>query len=176
MMIYRFNHDVLNVDTLENVNALEGKSHLCLFNLNELESVSQDLGISPKIVAECLGGITSKFESHDGFDFITLNIPEAINEGEKPQRLCIYFTDRFLLFASDRDEFFKSLLLDIEAEKIKNLSPGKIIRLFFDKLTLDDRFILEKIEQEISKLEEDLIMSKTDDLISFLIAFSCYSG
>ncbi|KNZ41716.1 magnesium transporter [Acetobacterium bakii] len=170
-MIYRFNHDVLIVDALENVNALEGKSHLCIFNLNELESVSPDLGISPKIVAECLEGITSKFESHDGFDFVTLNIPEAINEGGKPHRLCIYFTDKFLLFVSDHDDFFKNLIFDIEAEKIKNISPGKIIRLFFDKLTLDDRFILEKIEQEIAKLEEDLIMSKTDELIPFLIAF-----
>ncbi|MGV8907259.1 MAG: CorA family divalent cation transporter [Acetobacterium sp.] len=171
MMIYLIENDTLKLDTLEHVNVIEGKSHLCVLPLEDLQSISTELGICQKIVDECLNGITSKFESHDGFDFITLNIPDAINQGDKPQRICIYFTNKFLLFASDNSLFMSNLITDIGAEKIKNLSPGKIIRLFFDKLTIDDRFELEKIEQDISNLEEDLIMSKKNDLVNYLIAF-----
>lgn len=171
MMVYLLDNDTLIVDALENINGSEKKSHLCIIGFEELRSISDDLGINEKIVDECLTGITSKFESHDGFDFVTLNVPDAINQGEKPNRVCIYLTHKFLLFVSDNDQFMDRLVFDIESEKIKNLSLGKIIRLFFDKLTFDDRFDLEKIEQDISNLEEDLIQSKKNDLVDYLITF-----
>lgn len=171
MMIYLLDNDTLIIDTFEHINAIADKSHLCIVSLDELQSVSSDLGLSAKIVDECLRGITSKFESHDGFDFITLNIPDAINQGEKPQRVCIYFTKKLLLFVCNDYEFINDIVVDIEAEKIKNLSLGKIMHLFFDKLTIDDRFVLEKIEQDISNLEQALIMSKKNDLVNYLITF-----
>jgi len=44
------------------------------------------------------------------------------------------------------------------------------MHLFFDRLTFDDSLELEKIEQEISNLEEELIVSKKNDFI-FLVFF-----
>ncbi|MBK5243696.1 MAG: magnesium transporter [Eubacteriaceae bacterium] len=170
-MNYLIDNGTLKIEPLENINTIEGKSHLCILSLEELPSISDELGISPKIVAECLTGINSKFESHDGFDFITLNIPDAINQGNKPQRVCIYFTNKFLIFASNNGTFMSKLIIDIAGETINKLSPGKIIRLFFDKLTCDDRHELEKIEQDISNLEEALILSKKNNLVNYLIAF-----
>ena len=171
MMIYLIDNDTLEIDTLEHINTIEGKSHLCILNCEELQAMSHKLGLCQKIIDECLTGIVSKFESHDGFDFITLNIPDAINKGNKPKRISIYFTGKFLLFISNDSTYMNKLVIQIASEKIKNLSPGKIIRLFFDKLTLNDRFQLEKIEQEISDLEEDLIASKQNDLVNYLITF-----
>jgi len=171
MMIYLIDNDTLEIDTLEHINAIEGKSHLCILNCEELQSINHKLGLCQKIIDECLTGIVSKFESHDGFDFITLNIPDAINKGNKPKRISIYFTSKFLLFISNDSTYMNKLIIQIASEKTKNLSPGKIIRLFFDKLTLNDRFQLEKIEQEISDLEEDLIASKKNDLVNYLITF-----
>ena len=170
-MIYLIDNDTLEIDTLEHINTIEGKSHLCILNCEELQAMSHKLGLCQKIIDECLTGIVSKFESHDGFDFITLNIPDAINKGNKPKRISIYFTGKFLLFISNDSTYMNKLVIQIASEKIKNLSPGKIIRLFFDKLTLNDRFQLEKIEQEISDLEEDLIASKQNDLVNYLITF-----
>ena len=59
---------------------------------------------------------------------------------------------------------------DIEAKEVKNVNLGKIMHLFFDRLTFDDSFELEKIEQEISNLEEELIVSKKNDFV-FLVSF-----
>jgi len=170
-MIYLIDNDTLKTDTLEHINAIEGYSHLCILNCEELQTINHKLGLCQKIIDECLTSIVSKFESHDGFDFITLNIPDTINKGNKPKRISIYFTSKILLFISNDSTYMNKLVIEIGAEKIKNLSPGKIIRLFFDKLTLNDRFQLEKIEQEISDLEENLIASKKNDLVNYLITF-----
>ena len=62
------------------------------------------------------------------------------------------------------------IVLDIEAKEVKNVNLGKIMHLFFDRLTFDDSLELEKIEQEISNLEEELIVSKKNDFI-FLVFF-----
>ena len=44
------------------------------------------------------------------------------------------------------------------------------MHLFFDRLNFDDSHELKKIEQEISNLEEELIVSKKNDFV-FLVSF-----
>ena len=60
------------------------------------------------------------------------------------------------------------IVSDIEAKEVKNVNLGKVMHLFFDRLTFGDSLELEKIEQEISNLEEELIVSKRT--ISFFLS------
>lgn len=169
-MIYLLDNDILKVVSLEQAGTLGTQSHLGLISFDELPAAGPVFGISEKIMAECLSTSMSKFESHDGFDFITLNIPEDLDKYNKPQRVCLYSTSKLLLFVHDNNQTLNRIEAEIKADEIKNISLGKIMHLFFDRLTFDDSLVLEKIERSILELDDHLLDSKKD-AFSLLVSF-----
>jgi hypothetical protein len=62
----------------------------------------------------------SKYENHEGFDFIILNIPDDSDQRKKPHRVCIYYTGKMLLFISNNYEVINDMATAIQNNKIKN--------------------------------------------------------
>ncbi|MCG2730441.1 MAG: magnesium transporter [Acetobacterium sp.] len=171
MLLYRLENDTLMIDSLSQTGITIDQKHLCLTDFDELPSINEQLGISDKIVKECIQNGGSRLESYDGFDFITLHLPDAIVLDHKPNRICIYFSANLLVFISDRSAFISDIVVNAQTEGIKIPTLGKFLHLFFDKLTIDDRLVLASIEEEISSLEEEFIVSIKKDLAEYLIAF-----
>jgi len=169
-MVYLLDHDHLKSVPIEQIKAAGEQSRLCVFSFDEFASVSGVLGIPEKIRNECVSCSISKFESHEGFDFIVLNIPDGIDHYSTSQRVCLYLTPQMLVFVCNDQQQISSIVAEIEAREIKGVSLGKILHLFFDRLTVDDSLELEKIEQEIAKLEEELVVVKKSDF-AFLVSF-----
>jgi len=169
-MIYRLDQNTLTAATIGQLAAEKGKPYLCILNFAELPDASSDLGISDKTVSECLSFTASKFESHEGYDFIILNIPDDLYMDQQPQKVCLFFTSNLLVFICENNLVIANIVTEIENEAVKNVSLGRIMHLFFDRLTFDDSMALKKIEQEITDLEEELIVSKKSDFI-FLVSF-----
>jgi len=168
---YRLENQAFTTDFFEHIDPNNDQIHLCILDFPELAGVSGKLGIGERLVDECLNSRSSKFDSYDGFDFITIILPEAICQDLKPQRIGIYFRADLLLFVSDRSNFINDIVINTQTEGIKVHSLGKFFHLFFDKLTIDDREVLVSIEEEISSLEEEFIVSVKNDLADYLITF-----
>lgn len=173
MLAYLLQNDTLTIDAIAPGKFPDDRDekYLCILDFETFYMAGQQLGVSNKIVKECMDNNISKFESHDGFDFITLEIPDSINQDKKPKRICIYFRSNLLLFVTDHIDFINAIVAEIQTEKTKNLSLGKFLHLFFDKLTFDDRLVLEAIEEEISNLEEEFIVAIKNNLVDYLITF-----
>lgn len=169
-MVYLLDDDNLLSISMDQISTSADEPHLWIINFAELQKAGNLLGISEQIIQECLSNKISKFENHDGFDLIILNIPAEIDQLNQPQRICLYLTGKLLLFISDDNQVINDIIKGVEAKEIKNVSLGRILHLFFDRLTFDDSLDLEKIEQEISSLEEELIVSKKNDFF-FLVAY-----
>ena len=169
--VYRLENDAFTKASFEQIDPNNNQIHLCILDFPALAGVSARLGLSDRIVDECLTNRSSKFDSYDGFDFITINLPEAISQDLKPHRIGIYFRADLLLFVSDRSNFIDNIVINTQTEGIKVHSLGKFLHLFFDKLTIDDREVLVSIEEEISNLEEEFIISVKNDLADYLITF-----
>lgn len=171
MQVYRLENDAFTRASLEQLDPDNNQIHLCILDFAELAAVGGKLGIGERQVDECLNSRSSKFDSYDGFDFITIILPEAISQDLKPQRISIYFRADLLVFVSDRSHFIDDIVRNTQTEGIKVHSLGKFFHLFFDKLTFDDREVLVAIEEEISSLEEEFIVSIKNDLADYLITF-----
>lgn len=171
MLVYRLENDTFITTSAAQIATGDDQKHLCLTSLDELPTINKQLGISDKIVAECIQNGGSRLESYDGFDFITLHLPDAILLDRKPKRICIYFRKDLLVFITDRENFVNDIVVNIQTEEIKIPTLGKFFHLFFDKLTIDDREVLVSIEEEISSLEEEFIVSIKNDLADYLISF-----
>ena len=171
MLVYLLDHNTFTIDAFEQINNDQSQKHLCILDFETLPAVYEQLGISDKIFEECLLEGTSKFEGYDGFDFITIMVPDPICQDKKPKRICIYFRDNLLLFVTDHQDFINESVICTQSEELKIPALGNFFHLFFDKLTCDDRLILEGIEEEISNLEEELIVSTKNDFVDALVIF-----
>lgn len=171
-MIYLLDGTVVNKDTLKDESSLGKDPYIGVLNKAELEDWNPYLGIGSNIMQECLTGQVSKFESHDGFDYIALHIPDKSDLENKESRISIYFRANLLVFICEEQHEY-SILADIiskvEMKEIKNLTLERVLYEFFDLLTASDSLYLENLEQEIENIEEDLITSVKKDYIKEIV-------
>ena len=162
----------MDIDNLKQDEILGDVPCIGILNKREVEKWNSYLGINDRIVEECLNGSVSKFESHDGFDYISLTIPDKGDLLGKGNRISIYFRSNLLIFICDEVEEYSllhSIIQKIEMKEIKNLSLERVLYEFFDFLTVGDSMFLENLEQEITELEEALITSEKKDYIKEII-------
>jgi len=147
-----------------------GKQYLWIIAQNELQEASDALLLNETLISEIRTGDVSKFESHEKFDFITLNIPADLLAEGKSQRVCIYRSEPLLVFFSEDDIVLNNMMADYTGKTQKKASLTRVLYQYFDRVTYDDSLTLKKIEQDISALEEQLIVSKKSDF-RFLVAY-----
>lgn len=168
-MVYSLNNDILIQDSIDNIVLNDGKLFVCVVTFEQLESVAPKLNINEKILYESLSGRTSKFESYEGFDFISLRIPK-INDVLKPsKKVCIFFTRNLLVFTCNNNPIIDDLISKTVSGEIKCTNLSKMLYIFFDRLTSEDTYSIENIEQEIAELEENLMTSKKDNYLNNII-------
>jgi magnesium transporter len=152
----------------------EAEPYLCIFNKEELRANAKMLKVNDRTVKECIEGNTFKFESHEGFDFIALNIPWDKESLIALKHISIYFRPNMLIFVSNHLEVLP-IVEEIQTEieetsgEMKDLSLQKILYLFLDNLTKTDSNKLELMEERILKLEEAIITSRNKNFIAEII-------
>ena len=142
--------------------ALRAEDTLCLVSFDEFEQTNRALCIPARTAGEIMSCTVTKFESHSGFDFICLNLPEC----KYPERLCIYFKKDLLLFVYQKGGHL--------IENIKRLcsleTGGHVLFAFFEELICRDAEYLEELEERISALEENLLTGRQQDCTRDIVA------
>lgn len=146
-----------------------GQPVLCLAAAADLPLLQPLTGMSDRILAECDADGGIKFESHEGFDFIFLEIPDLADGGAGKTDVFLYFRPNLLLIGSadpTADPLQQDLrrLVDLALSESGSLSLEKTLQLFFDRLTAKDMQLLTAIEEEAAAVEESLLASRTPDL------------
>lgn len=143
---------------------------LCILTKKELPDCYKRLGINDRLLSEIIGGNGMKFESHEGFDYISLSLPVPEDPVNKKTHLAVYFRENLLLFCCEDPITIHILketrdLAEQEAMEVGRLSLEKVMQIFFDQLTLNDSALLESIEEQATQMEEMLITSKVRNYI-----------
>lgn len=171
-MIYNLDGNVIQLEKLKPDELLGHMPCIGVLDRSELIEWNPHLAINDRILEECLKGMVSKFESHDGFDYISLMVPDKTNLMGNSSSISIYFRTNLLIFICDETQDYSllhSIITRIEQKEIKNLSLERILYEFFDLLTAGDSLFLETLEQEITELEESLFTEKKKDYIKEII-------
>lgn len=170
-MINLINNLNSNVNSLNDIFIKDDQSYLMLLDIKELELIKDKLPIDSKIMSEFYKTGTSKFESHYGFDYIKLIIPNAEDINEEFNKIFIYFDNNLLIFISDNHDVLNKIRDGFQAAQLTTVTLEKILFSFFEKATSEDSSKLENIEQDISNLEESLItLKKNNNYINEIIA------
>ena len=171
-MIYNLDGTILDLNRLKKDELLDDLPYIGVLNKDEVEAWNHHLGITDRILEECLNGLVSKFESHDGFDYVSLVIPDKEDLLNKESRISIYFRTNLLIFICDEAQDYQLLhkiITKIELKEIKSLTLERVLYEFFDLLTAGDSMYIENLEQEIGELEEALITSEKREYTKVII-------
>ncbi len=168
-MVYILENDILKSDALENIIINNNKSFIVSIRFDELKSVSDILNINEKLLYECINGRTSKFESYEGLDYISLKIPQVNNVLKTSKKVSMFLQKNVLVFVSDENDILEEVICKCRSGEIKGLNLSKLLYAFFDKLTFEDTYHIEELEYEIAALEEGLITSKSDNYLKKIV-------
>ena len=142
-MIYSLDNETLIEDSVDNISLSNGKSFVCVITFEQLPEMADKLYISDKILYECLNGRTSKFDSYEGFDYISLKIPKIDDLLRTSKKTCIFFTKDLLVFICEDDSLVEEMISEIKSMEIKCTNISKMLYMFFDKLTSEDTYFID---------------------------------
>jgi len=171
-LIYHLDGSVLDLNKLKKGEIIDHDPCIGVLSKEEIIAWNSHLQIHDRVLRECLSGSASKFESHDGFDYISLIIPNKEELLDDESQITIYFRKNLLIFICSAVQDYSLLhqiITKIEQKEIKNLTLERILFEFFDLLTSGDSMYLENLEQEIANLEESLFTSQKKDYIREII-------
>ncbi|CUU47382.1 magnesium transporter CorA family protein [Clostridium beijerinckii] len=168
-MVYVLENDILQSDKIENITTNNNKLFVAVIKFDELKSVSDILNINEKLLYDCINGRTSKFESYEGLDYISLKIPLINNVLKQSKKVSMFLQKNVLVFISDGNDIIEEVISKSKTGDIKGLNLSKLLYAFFDKLTFEDTYHIEELEYEIAALEEGLITSKNDNYLKKII-------
>ncbi len=168
MVFYIFEKKLYKQENLPPEVPIDGLPCLSILTPEELQEKNSVFQLNEKIVKDCMLLQSNKFESHEGLDYISLAIPASEDPVIREHQISILFRHNLLLFICDEPfqiPVFQKLLARIgfSEDEPRVISLERIVQLFFDDLTAEDYMLLDAIEDEASKLEEQLITTKAGD-------------
>jgi magnesium transporter len=108
------------------------------------------------------------YENHDGFDFFCVSDMNRKPSHTRAARAYVYLRKNLILIFGDPPAFAEKTCAEMECAV--HTGFDRLLSSFFERLTADDAAALEKIEQEISALENALITSKKRDCVKEIIS------
>lgn len=168
-MVYVLENDILQSDKMESITTNSNKLFVIVIKFDELKSVSDILNINEKLLYDCMNGRTSKFESYEGLDYISLKIPIINNLLKQSKKVSMFLQKNVLVFISDGNDILEEVISKSKTGEIKGLNLSKLLYAFFDKLTFEDTYHIEELEYDIAALEEGLMTSKNDNYLKKII-------
>ena len=167
-MFYSIHDSMLKqLDTSRRVNDIE-QQFLGIITFEEIFVSADGLGI--KNTTQIFSNKTPRFESHFGYDIMCFNILDDSDFTKEPQTFYIYFRENLLLFITEDTRTLTEYIDEIANEEIADLTFGRIICLALDKINQKEFSLIDRLEKDISELEELIIISnrknRTKDIIT----------
>lgn len=133
---------------------------------------AEKLGMENVLLPVLDESAANRFESHRGYDCLLLNIPDDTEDIEAPPlNIDIYYDANRLFFVHDPNPVIDKLKTLLLGDSEDDLLPHeRVLPTFLSLLTEKDSTHLEKIEEEISALEDMLADNRELDYIARISA------
>lgn len=154
--------DGKEIDTkAEKMPKAQGGEYLCVLEYSELDVLENEIDFKQKLIDgsnpdEC----ASKYENHDGYDMIHINVPDELEDKNSVQSFGAYIAKGKMvcMYSSWKNE--NTLPLTVKNCMNRSLSNQRTLLTIIDMITKNDADTLGKLEDGITNLEDDLVDSE----------------
>lgn len=149
----------------------EGAKLVGACGMQESDDYFCRLGLQDKVLYHSLENPSARFESHEALDIICVPVWDISKPREDQKTLHFYIGRECFLVVTDNMPLVEKMLRKI-SDSVTELSFGKLLFSMLDELLEDDNDILDKWEEKIIALENDVIKGKKKgDYVSRIIGF-----
>ncbi len=140
---------------------LEDDQLIALVGGREVNEACAYLGFPAPLIGQLLKTKSTRFESHDGMDVICAPILTDIESGEDSARVVhIFLKQNSLLLVSDEKRYLKGILRQLAGGNQADISFGRLLYEFFEKMVEKDADKLAQMERKVSALEDDVLLDR----------------
>lgn len=146
--------------------------YLILSTSNELKLLKDILAIDEITFNDCLSFDENiKFDLFDNYDFLSINTCEINDNKAKIEEINMYISDNFILVICEKDNFLYNYVKNmiINNSKIKKYynheNLFKISYLIIKNIIIHEFENLEKVEDMILNLEDEIMEDRSDEHI-----------
>jgi len=134
-------------------------------SVNKLDSQNPKLQfntVSSAMLSKIVLNSTPRFESHDKLDVICINMSNVFTNAHIVP-VFIFIQEKTMQFACENTDNVSQILNKIFSDDISDNNLGRVLHSFFEYIFHNHLEHLEKIEEGITKLEDDIIINKIKD-------------
>lgn len=170
---------ILNLETREKKDKFEksfyneNDSYLILSSVDELKLLKDILKIDEITFKDCLKFDENiKLDLFEKYDFLSVNTFEIVDNKAKIEEVNIYLSDNFILVVCIENHFIYEFVKNMILNNIKMEDTPSIVSLFkinyliFKNIIIHEFESLEKVEDMILKLEDEILEGAIDDHVS----------
>lgn len=140
---------------------LEDDQLIALVSGREVNEACAYLGFPAPLIGQLLKTKSTRFESHDGMDVICAPILTDMESGEDSARVVhIFLKQNSLLLVSDEKRYLKGILRQLAGGNQADISFGRLLYEFFEKMVEKDADKLAQMERKVSALEDDVLLDR----------------
>ena len=148
------------------------QSYLMVCEPNELNLLKDILNIDEITFKDCLNFDESiKLDLFENYDFLSVNTFELIDEKALIEEVNIYLSDNFILVVCKKEHFIYEFVRNLITNNVRMENAPTVVSLFqinymiFKSIIIHEFESLEKVEDLILKLEDEILEGSVDNQI-----------
>lgn len=149
----------------------ESRQCLSLVTYEQLKEIEGLLDLNPERTEDIFDEEGCRFESHDGFDFLSIQVMDARQPLAKKQHVCMYLRRNLLLFIGDYGEYLSDAIEKIKESKMNDMGIDDVLYYILDIIIEDDFDELETMEDKLAELEEAIVTGKKHKCMREIIGY-----
>lgn len=166
-MLCFINGDIVSGKSTSNILFKAEGTRICLLEFNEINKLDDSLVFKQNLLdGENMEDCTSKYENHDGYDMMHINVPEGLKDKNSVRALGVYITKDVFVCTYSLWDVSDNIVDIITGNIVRNVHHQRILLNLLDLITKNDYATLGKIEDEVSEMEEFLTNHDIKDLIN----------
>lgn len=146
-----------------------GAQYWGVFSFEEAEKACGIFSLGKGFLNSYLENRSMRMESHDGFDIIHYSPMQYGKKAFPVKQVCVYTDKKVCILLSDNAKAVCGIADELSAEVGKPVSFDRLLYTLLERSTQNDSEHLEGVEQEISRVEDQLISSGNKNCVQQII-------
>lgn len=162
------------ITSMENkkIEFIEEKKYIGICSYVDADKYAKLFQMHSKVFAKTLSNSSVRFESREELDILCIPIMDFENLYEDYPTIHMFIGINYFLIVCKEDTLVKNIIRQISEDDTIDISFGRLLYDFFDKLFEKDNQYIDAYEDEIMELEDEVIFNKEHkDYVNSIVFF-----
>lgn len=159
-MVYKVENGKINLYEETKMEGNEKQSYLGVCTYEEADNYGKSFHIHPKLLTKTLNNTAIRFESLEDMDIICIPIMDFENLYEDAKSMHMFIGRHYFLIVCHEDTLVKNIMEEISDDDTIDVSFGRLLYDFFDKLLEEDSQYIDEYEDKVMELEDGIVINK----------------